>query len=149
MSETLDAAQRINDDGDLKELLISPDDALVIDACLKNDNFSFLHELLVTLAGIIVSREPAIIKLSEEELWYLRSRITPNTKVGSVTGLDLIIRIYECLNAINVERHLKELGLDSTANAIPDLYVSKKTLTEATHNGERNDKDTGQNNARS
>ena len=82
---------------DTKELVVNFEEAQIIEGVLRNRELDGLRWLIIQMARILVSGQETNVGLEEKDLWFLRDFIQPGTKVGKITGLSLLIKIYVLL----------------------------------------------------
>ena len=99
----------------VKDLTISSDEALIIDAAFKSaegDIFSEYREMLSLVGRCISSNQDITLGLTEQELWDLRARINMAVSVGRTTGADLLRRIYTLILECRAENLFNNLSFD-------------------------------------
>lgn len=102
------------EDINTRTLLISPQEALIIDGGFKawitcEEEQKYIKELLGKLAAPITTGQPVRLAFSEYELWLLRNHIDATRKVGQVSGQDLLLKIYAALLEIADENNTLKL----------------------------------------
>lgn len=62
------------------------------------------RRFLLQIGECLISGEDTTLTVTEEDLWFLRDKLVPSVRVGEITGMDLIKKIYRLLLTIEQER---------------------------------------------
>jgi hypothetical protein len=132
MSIELRTFEQSDASSETRELHISAQEALIIDACLKNGDFSDLNDFFMMLARIITKNEQdVVINVTKDELLFLRNFIIPFISIGNTNGLDIIIKIYGLLNEMELDNLFKSVGLDrKKLNTLVEIKDDNKDNTQ-------------------
>ena len=118
----------------IKQLRIDAVEAQLIESCLREcDKRWFLFQL----GYVMVSGQEKEIGVSEDDLWYLREKINPSAKVGKITGVDVLKKIYGLLIEAAQEKGAREAGLSGmplinkgVSNAFLEIRYTDRSTTQ-------------------
>jgi len=81
----------------LPQILITPEEAQIIELSLSGDVHSNMRYLLARVGACLVIGQARVIAITEQELWYIRDHIDLDVSAGETTALHVIINIYKTL----------------------------------------------------
>jgi hypothetical protein len=119
---------------DGKQLLITPEEAQIIDASFKDGATAVEHkDFLLRVGACIVTERERVIDVDEPLLWALRGRVHPDDNVGGVDGVFGIILLKKVYDAL-LKRH-PEVSVSEIVMPEPESSLGKELLVVEEESG--------------
>ena len=81
----------------LPQILITPEEAQIIELSLKGDAHTSMRYLLARVGACLVTNQSRVIAITDQELWFIRDHIDLDVSAGETMALHVIINIYKTL----------------------------------------------------
>lgn len=129
------------------QLKITANEAQIIEMSLKNEDeaLAMLKPFLLQIGWSLISQEEVTLEVAESDLWFLRNRVMPQSKVGNSYGLDVLKKIYRLLLEEHNHELIGTLALPKELNE--KEYLERRRKQYGTDRDRSNSKDYAENSA--